>query len=147
MYNSFAFRVTQSHWQGLKEFADSYFTDKFWLYMKSLWLFLLVLPPVNSIYKIPCTVMDKRKKAEELIKFYIYGSVHRWYILKIVQREATQSSLFIILQFHSNVAKLGHVGGSSCTIHMTSTGGCSYSFVYSRWWVWLTRETCWVNLR
>jgi len=29
----------------------------------------------------------------------------------------------------------------SCTKNMTSTGGCSYSFVYS-WWVRLTPETC-----
>jgi len=32
--------------------------------------------------------------------FYVYGSVHRWSILIIVQRDATQSSLFIILQVH-----------------------------------------------
>ena len=25
--------------------------------------------------------------------------------------------------------------------NMTSSGGCSYSFVYSWWWVWLTPET------
>jgi len=30
---------------------------------------------------------------------------------------------------------------------LTSTGGCSYSFVYSWWWVWLTPETCRVNLQ
>jgi len=49
---------------------------------------------------------------------------------------------------------LGHVGqvaldqleGGSCTKNMTSTGGCSYSFVYSWWWVWLKPETCRVNL-
>ena len=35
----------------------------------------------------------------------------------------------------------------SCTKNMTSTGGCSYSFVYSCWWVWLTPETCRVNLQ
>ena len=84
-------------------------------------------------------------------------------ILRIVQRDATQSSLFIILQVHSTcfgcqphpssgvhrtvttvsgtvqlppskVAKLGL--GGSCTKHTTSTGGCSYSFVCSWWWVW-----------
>jgi len=33
------------------------------------------------------------------------------------------------------------------TKNMTSTGGCSYSFVYSWWWVWLTPETCRVNLQ
>jgi len=26
--------------------------------------------------------------------------------------------------------------GSSCTKNTTITGGCSYSFVYSRWWMW-----------
>jgi len=36
--------------------------------------------------------------------------------------------------------------GGSCTKNMTSTGGCSYSFVYSWWWVWLTPETYRVNL-
>ena len=85
--------------------------------------------------------------------------------LIVVQRDATQSSLFIILQVnstcfgcqphsptpiiiirstqncnynlrylsyffvqlpHSNVAKIGHVGGRQ----LHSTGGCSYSFVY-----------------
>jgi len=34
-------------------------------------------------------------------EFYVYGSVHRWSIFIIVQRDATQSSLFIILQVHS----------------------------------------------
>ena len=33
--------------------------------------------------------------------FYVYGSVHRWSILITVQRDATQISLFIILQVHS----------------------------------------------
>jgi len=32
--------------------------------------------------------------------------------------------------------------GGSCTKNMTSTGGCSYGFMYSWWWVWLTPETC-----
>jgi len=35
------------------------------------------------------------------MKFYDYGSGNRWSILIIVQRDATQSSLFIILQVHS----------------------------------------------
>jgi len=34
-------------------------------------------------------------------KVYVYGSVHLWSILIIVQWDATQSSLFIILQVHS----------------------------------------------
>jgi len=41
---------------------------------------------------------------------------------------------------------LATLDGGSCTKNMTSTGGCSYSFVYSWWWVWLTPETCRVKL-
>ena len=85
---------------------------------------------------------------------YVYGSVHRWSILIIVQQDATQSSLFIILQVHSTcfgcqphpswVHKTvttafgtGHtLEGGSCTKNMISTGGCSYSFVYSSWPHW-----------
>ena len=33
--------------------------------------------------------------------FYVYGSMHRWSILIIAKRDATQSSLSIILQVHS----------------------------------------------
>jgi len=36
-----------------------------------------------------------------LLLFYVYGSVHRWSISITVQRDATQSSLFIILLVHS----------------------------------------------
>jgi len=32
--------------------------------------------------------------------FYAYGSVHHWSVLIIVQQDATQSSLFIILHVH-----------------------------------------------
>ena len=80
------------------------------------------------------------------------------YILIIVQRDATKSSLFIILQIHSTcfgcqphpssgVHKTVTTASGSCTKNMTSTGGCSYSFVYSWCWVWLTPETCRVNLQ
>ena len=31
--------------------------------------------------------------------------------------------------------------------NMTCTGGCSYSFMYSWWWVWTTPETCRVILQ
>ena len=85
--------------------------------MKPLWLVILVLPPVYSIYKIPYTVMDKRKKAKKLIKFYIYGSVPRWSILIIVQRDATQSSLFIILEVNSTC--FGRQPHPSSGVHKT----------------------------
>jgi len=44
-------------------------------------------------------------------------------------------------------ANLATLEGGSCTKNMTSTGGCSYSFVYYWWWVWLTPKTCRVNLQ
>ena len=101
-----------------------------------------------------------RNEQNFLLEFYVYGSVHRRSILIIVQQDATQSSLFIILQVHStsfgcqphpssgvhktittasgtvqlppsNVANLATLEGGSCTKNMRSTGGCSYSFVYS----------------
>ena len=83
------------------------------------------------------------------------------YILIIFQQDATQTSLFIILQVpstcfgcqphplsgvHKTVTAASGTGaatslhrgqslttldGGSCTKNMTSTGGCSYSFAYS----------------
>jgi len=80
-------------------------------------------------------------------------------VLIIVQQDAKQSSLYIILQVHSTCfgcqphlssgvhktvtaasggqASLATLEGGSCTKNMTSTRGCSYSFVYSWWWMWL----------
>jgi len=42
-----------------------------------------------------------RNEQNFLLEFYVYGSVQRRSILIIVQRDATQSSQFIILQVHS----------------------------------------------
>jgi len=97
------------------------------------------------------------------------------YILIIVQRDATQNSLFIILQVHctcfgcqphssSGVHKTvttasgtGHIFCTANSLQRSqgwsrwreyqSTGGYSYSFVYSCRWVWLPPETCRVNLQ
>ena len=97
--------------------------------------------------------------SKQISLFYVYGSVHRSSVLTIVQTDATQSSLFIILQVHftcigcqthpssgvhktvttasgtvqvppANVAKLVHVGERYLHKNMTCTGGCSYRFVY-----------------
>jgi len=51
--------------------------------------------------------------------FYVYGSVHRRSILLIVQRDATQSSIFIILQVHSTC--FGCQTHPSSAIHKTVT--------------------------
>jgi hypothetical protein len=52
-------------------------------------------------------------------EFYVYGSVHRRSILIIVQRDATQSSLFIILQVHSTC--FGCQPHPSSGVHKTAT--------------------------
>jgi len=104
------------------------------------------------------------------IQFYVYGSVSRWPILIIVQRDATQSSLFIILQVHctrfrcqphlssgahetvTTASGTGHIFCAATSLQrgqasFTTTGGCSYGLMYSWWWVWLAPETCRVNLQ
>ena len=60
-----------------------------------------------------------RRKQNYLKKFYDYGSVHRWSILIIIQRDATQSSLFIILQVPSTC--FGCQPHSSSGVHKTVT--------------------------
>ena len=62
---------------------------------------------------------DKIGKPAIKAKFYVYGSVHRWSILITVQRDATQSSLSIILQVHSTC--FGCQPHPSSGIHKTAT--------------------------
>ena len=50
---------------------------------------------------------------------YVYGSVHRCFLLIIFQRDATQSSLFIILQVHSTC--FGCLPHPSSGVHKTVT--------------------------
>ena len=49
----------------------------------------------------------------------------------------------------SNVAKLAWPRWREVAAQhsMTSNGGSCYSFMYSWWWLWLTPETCRVNLK
>jgi hypothetical protein len=51
--------------------------------------------------------------------FYVYGSVHRWSILIIAQRDATQSGLFISLQVYSTC--FGCQAHPSSGVHKTVT--------------------------
>ena len=53
------------------------------------------------------------------LTFYVYVSVNRCYILIIVQRDATQNSLFIILQVHSTC--FGCQPHPSSGVHKTVT--------------------------
>ena len=55
----------------------------------------------------------------QVFDLYVYVSVHRWSILIIVQRDATQSSLFIILQVHSTY--FGCQPQPSSGVHKTVT--------------------------
>ena len=92
------------------------------------------------------------------VDLYVYGSVNLWSILIIVQQDATENSLFTILQVHStcfgcqphpssgvhktvttafgtvqlplsNVVRLDLGREAAAQKNMTSTGGCIYSFV------------------
>ena len=54
-----------------------------------------------------------------MTEFYVYGSVHRWSTLIFVQRDATQRSLFIILQVHSTY--FGCQQHPSSGVHKTVT--------------------------
>jgi len=84
-----------------------------------------------------------------LTVFYVYGSVHRWSISIIVQRDATQSSLFIILQVHCTCfgyqASLATLEGGSCTkiwpvpkavviVLCTPDDGCGWHPKYVEWY-------------
>ena len=57
--------------------------------------------------------------AKQVYKFYVYGSVHRWSILIIVERDATKSNLFLILQVHSTC--FGFQPHPSSGLHKTVT--------------------------
>jgi hypothetical protein len=77
---------------------------------------------------------------EHTVTFYVYGSVHRWFILIIVQRDATQSSLFIILQVHSSTWPSLATEGGSCTVPeavvtvlCTPDDGCGWPPKHVEW--------------
>ena len=94
------------------------------------------------------------KPIEKIIwnKFYIYGSVHRWSILIIVQRDATQSNLFIILQIHSTRFRCQTHPSSGVHKTVTTAFGtaqllCSYfSPTWSSWpgWKEVARQKMWL---
>ena len=55
---------------------------------------IVELPSCNTTYQ-------NQTLATPVSEFYAHGSAHSWSILIIFLRDATQSSLFIILQVHS----------------------------------------------
>jgi len=82
------------------------------------------------------------------ITLYIYGCIHRWSILIIVQRNATQSSLFIILQVHSTcfgcqphpssgvhktVSTASGTGHIFCAVSCNSDDGCGWHPKHVEW--------------
>jgi len=68
--------------------------------------------------------------------FYVCISLHRWSIVVLVQRDATQSSLFIILQVHST--RFGCQPHPSSRVHRTVTtaSGTGHIFVHLAWPRW-----------
>jgi len=56
----------------------------------------------------------KWQKTMEVGLFYVYGSVHRWSILIIVQRDATQSIL-LFCEFTLHVSGVNHTNHQEYT--------------------------------
>jgi len=75
------------------------------------------------------TVLNSHFRWFNLKTFCVYGSVHRWSILITAQRDATQSSLFIILQVHSTC--FGCQPHPSSGVHKTVTTNCWSSDIYN----------------
>jgi len=69
-----------------------------------------------------------QKNMTTIYKFYVYGSMHRWAILIIVQRDATQSSLFIILQVHSTCFQCQPHPSSGVHRTVTTASGTGHIF-------------------
>jgi len=88
------------------------------------------------------TFMDHEKPP-----YYINNCLTRCNTKQSIYYSASSLYVFRVSTTPSNVANLATSDGDSCTKNMTSTGGCSYSLVYSWWWVWLTPETCRANLQ
>ena len=70
---------------------------------------------------------------------------HRSWVHKTVTTASGTAHAFCAATFlrRGQARSLATLERGSCI----STGGCSYSFVYSWWWLWLTPETCGVNLQ
>jgi len=83
-------------------------------------------------------------------KHCIYYSVSSLYMFRVSTTPTIRSAqncncnLWYLSPMQQRLAMLE---GGSGTKNITSTRGCSYSFVYSWWWVWLTPEKCTVNLQ
>jgi len=76
-------------------------------------------PSINGLSFIASKLQTKEHFLPFDTLFYVYGSVHRRSILIIVQRNATQTNLFIILQVHSTF--FGCQPHPSSGIHKTVT--------------------------
>ena len=75
----------------------------------------------------------------------IYYSANSLYMFRVSTTPITRSTQNC--NYSLRCTKVAKLALPRCTKNMTSTGGCSYNFVYSWWWVWLTPETCIVNLQ
>jgi len=73
----------------------------------------------NHVWKCWCKKYRFTKWKRICEEFYVYGTMHRWSTSIIVQRDATQSSIFIILQVHSTC--FGCQTQPSSWVHKTVT--------------------------
>jgi len=91
-----------------------------------------------------CSFFTLIRNLKLYCSFYAYGSVHRWSILIIVQQDATQRSLFIILKVHSTC--FGCQPHPSVGVHKTvaKVSGIGHIF-YAAWSRWreVTAQKIW----
>ena len=88
--------------------------------------FLQIIPTKTVLHRSPQVMLHGYPSV--IIFIYVYGSVHRWSILIIIQQDATQSSLFIILQVHSTC--FGCQPHPSSGVHKTVTTASSTGHIF-----------------
>ena len=144
-------------YSSLISFSPHYFNDdlkrnltnftNFYISTYIRWfLYLWFRAPLNYINNCPTRCNTKQS---------IYYSASSLYMIRVSNTpiiRSTQNCNYSLrysaaISLQRGQASLAKLEGGSCTKYMTSTGGCSYSFVYSWWWVCLTPETCRVNLQ
>jgi len=81
--------------------------------------------------------------------YYSASSLYRFRVSTTsgVHKTLTATSVTVQLPPSKRDQVWPRLEGGSFTKNMTSAGGCSYSFVYSWWWVWLKSEICRVKFQ
>jgi len=79
-----------------------------------------------------CILITVQQDATQIIYYYSASSLYMFRVSTTPIIRSTQNCNYSLRYW---------------SYFLCSSGGCSYSFVYSWWWVWLTPKTCRVNLQ